>query len=108
MASGKEKAQSNYKAFEVWKATQTDDDFKRIVYRSQLNRVEVAKGVGCGKSALSQNPAIRKALKSLENELRIKGVLPSETIKKKSTVAPQNTTTTKRIVSNLTLNECLY
>jgi hypothetical protein len=76
MASGQQKAQQNLEAFEVWKATQTDDDFKQIVFRGQLNRIEVAKCVGCGKSALNQNPALKKALKALEDELRDKGVLP--------------------------------
>lgn len=76
MASGQQKAQQNLEAFEVWKATQTDDDFKQIVFRGQLNRIEVAKGIGCGKSALNQNPALKKALKTLEDELRSKGVLP--------------------------------
>ncbi|MEL7595060.1 VPA1267 family protein [Aeromonas veronii] len=84
MASGQQKAQQNLEAFEVWKATQTDDDFKQIVFRGQLNRIEVAKGIGCGKSALNQNPAIKKALKALEYELRGKGVLPplTDTAKK--------------------------
>ncbi|MCR9363981.1 VPA1267 family protein [Vibrio antiquarius] len=76
MASGQQKAQQNLEAFEVWKATQTDDEFKQIVFRGQLNRIEVAKGIGCGKSALNQNPALKKALKALEDELRGKGVLP--------------------------------
>ena len=76
MASGQQKAQQNLEAFEVWKATQTDDEFKQIVFRGQLNRIEVAKGIGCGKSALNQNPALKKALKALEDELRSKGVLP--------------------------------
>ncbi|GHB08247.1 VPA1267 family protein [Shewanella indica] len=76
MASGQQKAQQNLEAFEVWKATQTDHDFKQIVFRGQLNRIEVAKGIGCGKSALNQNPALKKALKALEGELRERGVLP--------------------------------
>ncbi|MFW7525881.1 VPA1267 family protein [Vibrio ostreicida] len=76
MASGQQKAQQNLEAFEVWKATQTDDEFKQIVFRGQLNRIEVAKGIGCGKSALNQNPTLKKALKALEDELRGKGVLP--------------------------------
>ncbi|EKO3580945.1 MULTISPECIES: VPA1267 family protein [Vibrio] len=76
MASGQQKAQQNLEAFEVWKATQTDDDFKQIVFRGQLNRIEVAKGIGCGKSALNQNPALKKALNALEGELRERGVLP--------------------------------
>lgn len=42
MASGQQKTQQNLEAFEVWKATQTDDEFKQIVFRGQLNRTEVA------------------------------------------------------------------
>lgn len=79
MASGQQKAQQNLEAFEVWRATQTDEDFKQIIFKGQLSRIEVAKSVGCGKSALNQNPALRNALKELEDELRIKGVLPQLT-----------------------------
>lgn len=32
--------------------------------------------MGCGRSALDQNPALRKALKALEDKLRGKGLLP--------------------------------
>ena len=46
-----QKAQQNLEAFAVWRATQTDDDFKQIIFRGQLNRGEVAKAIGCGKSA---------------------------------------------------------
>lgn len=63
MTSGREKAQQNPEAFE---ATQTDDDFKQITFRGQLNSIEVAKGVGC-MSAISQNPVFREALKTLED-----------------------------------------
>ena len=76
MANGQQKAQQNLDAFQVWVATQQDDDFKQIVFRGQLNRIEVAKAVGCGKSALNQNPELRKSLKQLEDNLRDKGVLP--------------------------------
>jgi len=76
MASGQQKARQNLEAFKVWVATQTDDDFKQIIYRGQLNRIEVAKGVGCGKSALNQNPDLKGALKTLEDELRDRSVLP--------------------------------
>ncbi|WP_278183217.1 VPA1267 family protein [Vibrio misgurnus] len=75
MATGED----NYQAFAVWRATQTDDDYRQIVFRGKLNRNEVAKGVGCGKSALNQNPALKNALKELENELRERGVLPDLT-----------------------------
>ena len=90
MASGQQKAQQNLEAFEVWKATQTDDEFKQIVFRGQLNRIEVAKGIGCGKSALNQNPALKKALKALEDELRGKGILPTlSDVAKKNEGKPQ-------------------
>ncbi|MCG9612689.1 hypothetical protein L1D41_23910 [Vibrio harveyi] len=90
MASGQQKAQHNLEAFEVWKATQTDDEFKQIVFRGQLNRIEVAKGIGCGKSALNQNPTLKKALKALEDELRGKGALPPLTdAAKKNVGKPQ-------------------
>ena len=67
MANGQQKAQQNLDAFEVWRVTQTDDDFKQIIFRGQLNRGEVAKTIGCGKSALNQNPALKEALLALED-----------------------------------------
>ena len=76
MASGRQKAQQNLEAFEAWVATQTDDDFRQIIHRGQLNRGEVAMAIGIGKSALRQNPTIKSALDHLETDLREKGVLP--------------------------------
>ncbi|HDY7678735.1 TPA: VPA1267 family protein [Vibrio vulnificus] len=76
MANGRQKAQQNVAAFEVWAATQTDDDFTQIIFRAQLNRGEIAKAIGCGKSALTQNPDLKKSLKALEDQLRDRGVLP--------------------------------
>jgi hypothetical protein len=90
MANGQQKAQQNLDAFQTWVATQSDDDFKQIVFRGQLNRIEVAKAVGCGKSALNQNPDLRKSLKQLEHNLRGKGVLPPLTdIAKKDADKPK-------------------
>lgn len=104
MASGQQKAQQNLDAFEVWKATQTDEDFKQIVFRGQLNRGEVAKAVGCGKSALNQNPELRKSLKQLEDNLRDKGVLPplTDIAKKEADKSKQydNTMNHKALDSN--------
>lgn len=79
MANGQQKAQQNLDAFHVWAATQTEEDFTQITFRGQLNRGEIAKAIGCGKSALTQNPALKEALKLLEDNLREKGVLPPET-----------------------------
>ena len=76
MSNGQQKALQNLEAFQVWQATQTHDDFQQIIVRGQLNRGEVAKAVGCGKSAFTQNPALKKALALLEENLREKGVLP--------------------------------
>ncbi|MCK7545906.1 VPA1267 family protein [Marinobacter bryozoorum] len=79
MSNGQERARQNLSAFQSWVATQTDDDFKQIVFRGQLNRGEVAKAIGIGKSALHQNPAIKTALENLEQNLRDRGVLPELT-----------------------------
>jgi len=79
MSNGQERARQNLSAFQSWVATQTDDDFKQIVFRGQLNRGEVAKAIGIGKSALRQNPAIKTALENLEQNLRDRGVLPGLT-----------------------------
>lgn len=60
------------------------------MFRGQLNRTEVAKGIDCGKSALNQNPPLKKALKALENELRDKGLqLPLTDVAKKNGDEPQ-------------------
>ncbi|GAC34601.1 VPA1267 family protein [Paraglaciecola polaris] len=98
MASGQQKAQQNLDAFQSWVATQQDDDFKQIVYRGQLNRIEVAKAVGCCKSALNQNRYIRKHLKKLEDNLRDKGVLPplTDTAKKEADKPKQYDKTANR------------
>lgn len=76
MANGQQKAQQNVDAFEVWKATQSDDDLLQIIHRGQLKRGEIAKAIGCGRSALTQNPILRESLEHLETELRARGVLP--------------------------------
>ena len=76
MVSGQQKAKQNLDEFNIWKSTQTHDDFRQISRGGQLNRSEIAKAVGCGKSALNQNPALRAALQELEDNLRNEGVLP--------------------------------
>jgi hypothetical protein len=98
MANGQQKAQQNLDAFLEWSATQKDDDYKQIAFRGPLSRTEVAKAVGCGKSALNQNPDLRKALKQLEDNLRDKGVLPplSDTAKKETDKPKQYDNTANR------------
>ena len=75
MANGQQKAIHNLEAFQVLQATQSDDDFKQIIFRRKLNSGEIAKAVGCGKSALNQKPKLNNVLVKLESTLREKGVL---------------------------------
>lgn len=80
MANGQQKAKQNLDNFQIWVATQTDEDFKQIIFRGQLNRGEIAKAVGCGKSALNQNPELKNALAELEDMLRKRQILPPLTL----------------------------
>jgi hypothetical protein len=76
MANGRQVGKQNVAAFDTWVATQSDEDFTQIVFQGKLNRMEVAKAVGCGKSALNQNPELRNKLEILEESLRDRKVLP--------------------------------
>lgn len=76
MASGQQLAKHNLEQFRTWRATQTDEDFLQIIHLGRLKRVEIAKAIGCGKSALTQNPGLRAEIDALESELRNRGILP--------------------------------
>ncbi|MAC22965.1 VPA1267 family protein [Marinobacter sp.] len=107
MANGQEKARENLVAFQRWAATQTDNDFKQIVFRGQLNRGEVASAIGIGKSALRQNPAIKSALDNLETVLRERGVLPplTETAQQqRSAPKPYDASVNKRAMESKRLS----
>ncbi|EHY1014418.1 hypothetical protein K6P01_000499 [Vibrio parahaemolyticus] len=78
MANGKQLAQENLAKFEAWKATKSDCDYKNIVFRGKLNRGELSKQTGIGKSAFRQNPALADSLEQLEMYLRDIGILPKE------------------------------
>ena len=84
MGSGAEKAKEYVRAFELWMATQTDDDYQQIIHRGNLSRGEIAKAIGCGRSALAQNPELRRQLQQLEDGLRTQGVLPPLTAQAKA------------------------
>ncbi|WP_342624340.1 VPA1267 family protein [Pseudomonas alkylphenolica] len=79
MANGQQAAEQNLAAFIAWSSSKSDDDFREYVYRGVLKRSEIASECGFGKSALVQNPAIKKALEVLEDGLRERGVLPAVT-----------------------------
>lgn len=76
MANGQEKGQQTVLAFDLWASTQTENDYLKIIHRGKLNRGEIAKAISCGKSALNQNPILKKRLEQLEEDLRLRGVLP--------------------------------
>lgn len=76
MANGQQVAEENIRRFTTWAASKTDADFRSMVVRGVLSRKEIAAESGFAKSALAQNPRIREALKTLEDGLRSRGVLP--------------------------------
>lgn len=76
MANGQQVAEDNVQRFQAWMASKTDSDFRQMVSRGVLSRTEIAVECGFAKSSLAQNPRIRDALKSLEGQLRDRGVLP--------------------------------
>ena len=83
--NGQQAAQQNLDKFRVWVATQSDEDFKQITRDDKLNRSELAKATGCGKSALTQNPNLKRELKALEDDLRKRNILPQLTDSGKET-----------------------
>lgn len=76
MASGRQLAEENFQTFAAWASSKRDNDFRAMVSRGVLSRVEIAKECGFAKSALVQNPRIKTFLSELEDELRQRGILP--------------------------------
>ena len=76
MASGQQIAEQNFQLFEAWKSSKRDQDFRQMVSRGVLSRKEIAKECGFAKSALDQNPRIKALLKQIEDDLRLRGILP--------------------------------
>ncbi|MBS0340626.1 MAG: hypothetical protein JSS56_08865 [Proteobacteria bacterium] len=76
MSSGRQLGEKNAQTFIAWAASKTDSDFRAMTIRGVLARKEVAKECGFAKSALDQNPRIKEALRDLEDDLRLRGVLP--------------------------------
>lgn len=77
MANGQQAAEQNLAAFTTWASSKSDEDFKEYVHNGKLKRAEIASECLFSRSALVQNPAIKKALESLEDGLRERGLLPS-------------------------------
>ena len=74
--SGQQKADQNLIAFISWIASKTDADFREMVLRGQLNRTEIARECKFAKSVLLQNPRVKEALRTLEEQLRERDILP--------------------------------
>jgi len=88
MANGQQKSEENYQKFLTWMSNKTDNDYKQMVYRGQLSRKEIATECHIGKSALTQNPQIKAELTLLEDELRVRGVLPEKVVHKETDNLP--------------------
>ncbi|MBO1927370.1 hypothetical protein J3998_07235 [Thiomicrorhabdus sp. 6S2-11] len=74
--NGQQKAEANFQAFEQWIEVQTPESYANITHRGKLKRGDITKACGFAKSALTQNPRIRERLETLEEDLRVQGVLP--------------------------------
>ena len=77
--NGQERAEQNFLAFQTWATSKADVDFREMVTQGRLNRGEICRECGFGRSALVQNPRIKEALHGLEEQLRARGVLPVQT-----------------------------
>lgn len=69
-------SEKTYTAFITWRDGKSDNDFKQLVFRGNLNREEIAKECCFAKSVLRQNPRVAEALKNLETDLRERNILP--------------------------------
>lgn len=76
MASGRQVAEESLQTFQVWMLGKTDDDYRAMESKGVLHRINMAKECGFGTSTFRQNPRVKKALHDLEEELRLRGVLP--------------------------------
>lgn len=100
MASGKQLAEQNFRAFSTWLVAKTDNDFRKIVVRGGLSRKEIAGQCSFALSVLNQNPRIKAALLAKEEHLREIGVLlpkpnrPSP--EEPALTAPRETTNSSR------------
>lgn len=79
----KEKGKIYSENFDKWAKSMSDDDFRQIVYApsGSLNRQQIKKLAGVSDSAIKHNDKVVGALKTLEDGLRERGVLPPLTEK---------------------------
>lgn len=77
MASGQQRSEENLATFLSWVASKTDSDFREMTVRGQLSRQEISRECSFARSVFAQNPRVKDALKTLEEALRGRGVLPA-------------------------------
>jgi uncharacterized protein involved in exopolysaccharide biosynthesis len=78
MKSGQQIAQDNIIKFHDWVTERRAvDDWKDYLRSGKLNRSEIAAECGFALSVLRQNPAVKKALHDLEEDLMARGTIPS-------------------------------
>jgi hypothetical protein len=75
--NGQQCSDENILKFTTWSASKTDAEFRAMVMCGQLNRKEIAKECGFSKSVLGQNPRVKESLKTLEQLLRSRAILPA-------------------------------
>ena len=98
MPSGQQLSVLNSQRFNAWVDERLwSKDWGQYIYRNQLNRSILARECGFAKSVLRQNPAIKKALQELEENLINMGILAKVSSKKKAKV---NTKTNTIVVSS--------
>jgi hypothetical protein len=106
MANGKQLGGENYAIFLSWSTSRSDEDFKEYINRfGFINRVEIAKECGFSKSVLGSNPAIKKALKELEDGLRYRGILPQPAESKDAQPAMRDSTAAQANRDSQRLNQ---
>ena len=74
--NGQEKGGENFQAFVEWVKSKSDSDFREMVLQGRLNRGEICREIGFGRSVLAQNPRVKVLLQQLEDRLRASNILP--------------------------------
>jgi hypothetical protein len=89
--NGQQKGQENRQVFESWIVARNQaSDWAEYIQGGQLSRKIMAQECLMGRSAFTQNPEIKKALKVLEDNLRAKGILHPKVAQKNDESLPEH------------------
>lgn len=98
MKSGQQIAKDNITKFDAWVAErEVANDWQDYLRNGKLNRCEIAIECGFGKSALQQNPAVKRALQALEEKLAAPHIILPE---KAASEAPNESADTSARVAD--------